>query len=45
MFRGQFDETLLGDEVDPDARTIFPVELNDDIVLEDTKEWVQKGKN
>ena len=41
--RGLFDEKLLGDDIDPNARTIFPEEPDDDIVLNDTKEWVQKG--
>ena len=39
---GQFDPNLLGAEMDPQARTIFPVENDDAIVLADTKEWVRK---
>ena len=39
---GQFDPALLGAEMDPQSRTIFPVEHDDAIVLADTKEWVRK---
>jgi hypothetical protein len=34
---------MMGDEIDENTRSIFPVELDDDIVLADTKEWVQRG--
>lgn len=34
---------MMGEEIDENTRSIFPVELDDDIVLEDTKEWVQRG--
>lgn len=34
---------MLGAEIDVNLRPIFPVELDDHTVLEDTKEWVQKG--
>jgi hypothetical protein len=43
LFRGKFNKEMLGDEIDVNLRPIFPVELDDELVLEDTKEWVQKG--
>ena len=43
LHRGQFNQGMLGDEIDANSRPIFPVELDDNLVLEDTKEWVQKG--
>ena len=41
--RGQFNPEMMGEEIDENTRSIFPVEPNDDIVLADTKEWVQRG--
>lgn len=43
FIRGLFNEEMLGEELSTNSRTIFPEEFNDDIVMEDTKEWVQKG--
>jgi hypothetical protein len=43
LYRGKFNQEMLGDEIDVNLRPIFPVELDDELVLEDTKEWVQKG--
>lgn len=34
---------MMGEEIDENTRSIFPVEPDDDIVLADTKEWVQRG--
>jgi hypothetical protein len=39
---GLFNPEQLGDEIDLTAKTIFPVEMDDNLVLEDTKEWVQR---
>ena len=41
---GNFDPELLGDANvnEVNARTVFPVENDDAIVLQDTKEWVRK---
>ena len=43
--RGKFNPEMMGEEIDENTRSIFPVELDDDIVLADTKEWVQRGDN
>jgi hypothetical protein len=37
---GQFDRSLLGEDHNVPQKTIFPVEDDDDIVMEDTREWV-----
>ena len=41
--RGLFNEEMLGAELNTTSRTIFPEEFDDAIVMEDTKEWVQRG--
>ena len=41
--RGLFNAEMLGEELDVNTRTIFPEEFDDEVVLADTKEWVQKG--
>jgi hypothetical protein len=38
---GNFDPALLGDDIDPDTRTVFPIENDDAVILRDTKEWVR----
>ena len=41
--RGLFNEEMLGADLNTNSRTIFPEEFDDAIVMEDTKEWVQRG--
>lgn len=41
---GHFDLALLGED-NVELKPIFPVEMDDNIVLIDTKEWVRKGLN
>lgn len=43
FYRGKFNPEMMGEEIDENTRSIFPVEPDDDIVLADTKEWVQRG--